>query len=147
MTHITSTSRSLNSFYLNAVLKSVSFSGLWAASRIHAFGTRHDRSNRWDPPTPPHPRLSRLPSLCALPRLPLLHHSRISIPAPAPDHVSSHHKCASLLFCLFFFSFFCEEGGCGGGVGEGDMTAMVQLLYFCNSQVKTAWWVEKGENI
>lgn len=144
MTHITSTSRTLNSFYLNAVLKSVSFSGLWAASRIHAFGTRHDRSNRWDPPTPPHPRLSRLPSLCTLPRLPLLHHSRISIPAPAPDHVSSRHKCASLLFCLFFFSFFAREGAV---VGEGDMTAMVQLLYFCNSQVKTAWWVEKGENI
>lgn len=87
------------------------------------------------PPTPPHPRLSRLPSLCTLPRLPLLHHSRISIPAPAPDHVSSRHKCASLLFCLFFFSFFAREGAV---VGEGDMTAMVQLLYFCNSQVKTA---------
>lgn len=137
VTHITSTSRTLNSFYLNAVLKSVSFSGLWAASRIHAFGTSHDRSNRWDPPPPPHPRLSRLPSLCTLPRLPLLHHSRISIPAPAPDHVSSRHKCASLLFCLFFFSFFfAREGAVVVGWGRGTWPQWCNCCIFVTVKLK-----------
>lgn len=144
MTHITSTSRTLNSFYLNAVLKSVSFSGLWAASRIHAFGTRHDRSNRWDPPPHLTPAflVSRLyaPSPVCRCCTTLASASQPLLPIMCPLAINVLHSC----FVSFFFSFFAREGAV---VGEGDMTAMVQLLYFCNSQVKTAWWVEKGENI
>lgn len=137
VTHITSTSRTLNSFYLNAVLKSVSFSGLWAASRIHAFGTSHDRSNRWDPPPHLTPAflVSRLyaPSPVCRCCTTLASASQPLLPIMCPLAINVLHSC----FVSFFFSFyFAREGAVVVGWGRGTWPQWCNCCIFVTVKLK-----------